>query len=180
MASEPKPGSQSTKDMSDSVSQARKAAHWLSPATMSPGGLRPLLPQMRPPSIRLVRRAIAAGLLLAAMGSTAQAQYDGWPAPPRPISAAAFQRLLAAVKAESFSDGKPQQVRAVAAGKRYLFAGGQVIAVLDAFGYWTDRLEALRLLPLVDRAGATAVKQSFDAAPATIRSEAGRILGVGD
>lgn len=134
---------------------------------------------MRPPSIRSMRSVILPGMLLslAALSSSSRAQDDGFPVPPRLISRSAFNRLLTAVKAEPFTDGKLQQVSAVAAGKRYVFTCGQVVTLLGAFDFWTDRLDALRLTPVVDHDNASVVLRYFDDAPATMRTEAQRILG---
>ncbi len=95
---------------------------------------------------------------------------------PTPIDAETFQRLWTAVQAEPFADGKLEQLRAVAGGNRYTFAGPQAVALLRGFNFWSDRLQALRLLPVVNFDEAGAVVAYFDSAPALLRSEARRIL----
>jgi hypothetical protein len=82
------------------------------------------------------------------------------------------------VRSEPFTDGKLERVRAVAGGRAYVFTGGQVVALLDAFVYWNDRLQALRLLPVVDAGNAEIVRRYFEPAPTTIYSEAERVLGL--
>lgn len=135
---------------------------------------------MAPPSIQAVRTLVLTiTFAVAAISVSPSASAKQWGVrPPRPVDAATFDQLLEAVRAEPFTDGKLERVRAVAGGKRYVFTSGQVTALLDAFTYWTDRLEALRLLPVIDRDNAAAVARYFAPAPATTRSEAARILQV--
>lgn len=114
-------------------------------------------------------------LLIVAADATAMPYVQ--PRPPRPIPADVFAQLFDAMKGESFPDGKLEKLRAITGGKRYLFDSGQAITVLGLFSFWNDRLEALRLLPLVDAASARAVRRYFEPAPDAYRSEAQRILG---
>jgi hypothetical protein len=97
---------------------------------------------------------------------------------PRLIDPTTFDRLLREVRAEPFADGKLERVRVVAGGRVYLFTSGQAIALFDAFAFWDDRLQALRLLPLVDASNAAAVCRYFEPAPPTVRAEAARVLGL--
>jgi hypothetical protein len=116
-------------------------------------------------------------VLLVAVAADAIAMPYVQPRPPRPVPAEVFAQLVDAMRGESFPDGKLERLRAVSGGKRYLFDSGQAITVLDLFAFWNDRLEALRLLPLVDAASARAVRRYFESAPDAYRSEAQRILG---
>ncbi len=107
------------------------------------------------------------------------AMPPAYPHPPRLIDAATFDRLLGDVRSEPPTDGKLERVRAIASGRAYVFTGGQVVALLDAFTFWIDRVQALGLLPLVDGGQAARDCRYFDPAPATIRADATRILGLG-
>jgi hypothetical protein len=100
------------------------------------------------------------------------------PHPPRLLEPAAFDRLLSDVRSEPFTDGKLERVRAVAGGRVYVFTGGQVVALLESFTFWADRLQALRLLPNVDTDNAELVRRYFESAPTLIYTEAGRVLGL--
>lgn len=121
-------------------------------------------------------RALAALLLVVAAADAVATPYVQ-PRPPRPIPADVFAQLVDAVKAEDFPDGKIERLRAVSGGKLYLFTSSQAITILELFTFWTDRVTALRLLPLVDGKHAAAVLRYFDAAPEVVRSEARAILG---
>ncbi len=127
-----------------------------------------------------MRGLVALAVSVSAFSSFPAARLDAkaWhaPRPPRLIDAGTFDRLLADVRAEPFADGKLERVRAVAGGKVYLFTAGQVIALLDAFAFWDDRLQALRLLPLVDADNAATVYRYFTDAPETVRWDAARVL----
>lgn len=133
----------------------------------------------QPPSIQVVRAPILLVLAFFAFSTGADARQC-FPHPPRLIDPVTFDQLLGAVKAEPFADGKLERISAVAGGRGYLFTSGQVVELLDAFTFWIDRLAALRLLPLIDYNHALAVLGYFDPAPATIRSEAKRVLDLGD
>ncbi len=98
------------------------------------------------------------------------------PRPPRLIDEQTFARLCAAVAAEPSSDGKLELVRAVAAGWRYLFTARHATPLLDAFTFWSDRVAALRLLPLASREEAARLRSYFDAAPEPHRAEARHVL----
>lgn len=131
-------------------------------------------------AVQMAMRTLVAAIMLTGVATTALAVPHVQPRPPRPIDAATFVQLVDAVKRESFVDGKLEHLRSVAGGKRYLFTGGQVIALLDAFTFWTDRIEALRLLPVLDRNNATIVARYFNSAPPITRTEARRILSLSD
>lgn len=122
----------------------------------------------------LLQSLLAVSLWSASAEATAVVRLH----PPWPIDAARFDALLAAVQAESFADGKLGQLRVVAGTKAYSFGGGQAVALLAAFDFWVERVEALRLLPLADQAGAKAVLRYFSGAPSTLQSEAQQILAV--
>lgn len=125
-------------------------------------------------------RALVAVLFAVAVGNASAAPYVR-PRPPRPITAAELARLVEAVKAESFTDGKLEQVRRAGGGRYFLFTGAQAISVLQLFEFWADRLSALRLLPITGGEDANAaVLRYFDAAPGVLRDEARRILGGSD
>jgi hypothetical protein len=96
--------------------------------------------------------------------------------PPQPIDAVTLDKLLSALAKEPLGDGKLGQLRAVTAGRRWLFDGRQAIAVLGRFGFWNERAEALRLVPLADAAAATEVLRWFDPAPEPVRAEVRQIL----
>jgi hypothetical protein len=96
--------------------------------------------------------------------------------PPRVIDPTALGHLVDAIKAETFTDGKIGRLREVAGGRAYLFTGSQTLTLLPLFTYWTDRVEALRLLSLADPQEAPRVLRYFDPAPELLRSEARTIL----
>ena len=123
-------------------------------------------------------RDLALLALVFCVSSPADARPWPRPRPPRLVDESTFDRLLDEVRSEPFTDGKLERVRAVAGGKVYVFTGAQVVALLDAFVYWNDRLQALRLLPLVDAGNAEIVRRQFEAAPTTISAEAERVLGL--
>lgn len=127
----------------------------------------------------MVRSSILLVLAFFAFSTVASAR-PCFPRPPRPIDPVTFDQLLGAVNAEPFADGKLKRISAVAGGKSYLFTSGQVVALLASFTFWIERLAALRLLPLIDYNHALAVLRYFDDAPAIIRSEAKRALGLTD
>lgn len=120
-------------------------------------------------------RLLATALLLSVAADTLAMPYVR-PRPPRAIPAAVFAELVDTMKAEAFPDAKLERLRAVSGGKLYLFTSGQSITILEFLTFWNDRVTALRLLPPVDAQHAAAVLRYFDAAPATLRSEAGDIL----
>jgi hypothetical protein len=135
---------------------------------------------MPSPSIRAMRAFGVPTLLAFVFCVSTSAGARPWPRPrpPRLLDAASFDRLLNDVRAEPFPDGKLERIRAVAGGKMFVFTGGQVVALLDTFTFWRDRLDALRLLPLVDASNAEIVRRYFEAAPPLYSSEAARVLGL--
>ena len=111
------------------------------------------------------------------VAATAAAKGNSSVSPPRPIHPAVFARLLEAVRAEPFTDAKLGRLREVEGGRAWLLDAAQASQLLDAFDFWSDRLEALRLMPLVDAAvAAAAVLRFFDPAPDSIRRDAERVL----
>jgi hypothetical protein len=122
----------------------------------------------------------AAVVILLALVFCLRLDARPWPRPraPQLIDPATFERLIRDVRSEPFTDGKLGRLRNVAGGGVYVFAGGQVISLLDAFTFWDDRLQALRLLPLVDADNALIVCHYFEQAPELVRSAAARILGL--
>jgi hypothetical protein len=128
-------------------------------------------------AVSFVVRAIATALIVCLASSFAL----GYPrARPRPIDPTTFTHLIEAIKSEQFADAKLERLRGVAGGKIYLFSTGQMLTVLDLFEFWTERLDALRLLPPIDGKHAAATVRYFDQAPDTIRSEARRVLQVSE
>jgi hypothetical protein len=121
----------------------------------------------------LVHSLLAVGLL------TATAEAKQRQVPRHPIDAATYDVLLADVIAEPFADGKMQPIHAARAAN-CTFTAAQVVTLLAAFEFWVERVDALPELPLAkgDRAGANAVLRYFSGAPATMQSEAQRILAV--
>lgn len=126
--------------------------------------------------MRLIVSSLLAVVLLAA---TADAKIS-WPRARRPIDAATYDALLTAVAAEPFADGKRERIRNICGAKAYSFTAAQLTTLLAAFEFWVERLDALRVLPLSagDRASANAVLLYFSGAPATMQSEARRILAI--
>ncbi len=125
-----------------------------------------------------MRSLVAAATLVLVLSGSAGAVPFVRRRPPVPIDAATFAQLVEATKAEAFPDGKLAQIRNVAAGRRYLFTGPQIVTLLELFTFWYDRVEALRLTSPSDAQNAAAVLRYFEPAPGLARSEARRILGL--
>ncbi len=120
-------------------------------------------------------RGVACLLACVIANASAAASYVR-PRPPRAITADELGRLADAVQAEPFADGKLEQLRRVAGGRYLLFSGAQAIGILELFAFWSERLSALRLMPLTGADADQAVLRAFERAPGVIRDEARRIL----
>ena len=130
------------------------------------------------------RLSLWLSLLMLVLGATSAQAVPTLrrPQPPqRPITAADFGELLAAVNAEPFGNAKLECLRAVNGSRSYSFDGQQALALLGSFEFWVERVEALRLLPIIDRdrASVDAVRLFFEGAPALLRAEAQRVLAAG-